>query len=169
MSKPTNVRKKKASAEPFSEVAPPLPIRDPNAPHYTLAELAMHARGCKSFGEAMVKCASLAGFDVKAAQVIAGMDKSRWSRIASGLEGIYWGQVEYAIKVCGNSLPLVWIGQQLEYDPLSFRMAETATERRARLAEEKVQSLELKFRVLAEQRAEEQLAIGRKLAEQVAA
>jgi hypothetical protein len=90
-----------------------------------------------SLAAAFELCAEAAGFDLdKQAGGVLSMDKARWSRIKSGLEGIKWEQLQQFMDQCGNDTPLLWMLAQRGYDLHSLRRTETETEHRLRMAEE---------------------------------
>lgn len=96
-----------------------------------------------SWAAAIEHCAELAGYSLdKQSSSEIGMDKARWSRIKSGQEGIKPEQLEAFMDACGNDAPLLWLMHRRGWDLHSFRRKETDTERRARVAEERVTELE---------------------------
>ena len=127
-----------------------LPLRHPNAPTYTLAELVREARLCASLGAAIARCAQLAGLDLEKQAIPHGMDKARYSRIVGGREGILWPQIEAFCAHCGNDLPVVWMVHVRGWDALTLRRQETESEREIRELKNQLDQ-ERSARVIAEQ------------------
>lgn len=116
----------------------PMPLRDPDAPKPTLAELAREARICKTWGKAIDRCAVLGGLDLDKQALPNGMDKARYSRILSGAEGIKWPQLETILVNAGNDLPLLWALHQRGWDVTTLRRLESETERELRETKEEL-------------------------------
>lgn len=105
----------------------------------------------RTFGDAIALSAEVAGYDLdKQASAELEMDKAQWSRIQSGKEGIKWERLQRFIARMGNDIPVLWMLHQLGYDLLSLRKRETETERKLRLALERIELLEHDKRVLSE-------------------
>jgi transcriptional regulator with XRE-family HTH domain len=97
----------------------------------------------KSLGDAIKLCAELAGFELdKQLSDGIGVDKAQLSRWESGTEGIKWSKLERVMDKCGNDAPLLWMLYQRGYDLHTLRKRETETEKKLRLAEERIQQLE---------------------------
>jgi transcriptional regulator with XRE-family HTH domain len=108
----------------------------------------------RSLGGAIGLCAKAAGFSPKE---IAGkitvegraLDAAQWSRWESGSEGVIWPKFEALMDACGNDAPLLWMLHARGYDLSSLRKTESETERKLRLATERIAQLERDQRVLA--------------------
>jgi hypothetical protein len=96
----------------------------------------------KTLGGAIGLCAKAAGLESKQVQDGLKADKAQFSRWESGQEGIVWPKFAALMDLCGNDAPLLWMLQQRGYDLSSLRRVETETEKRLRLAEERIQQLE---------------------------
>ena len=97
----------------------------------------------QTLGAAIELCAELAGFCLdKELQLKLDVDKAQFSRWHSGTEGIVWPKFAKLMDVCGNDAPLLWMLHQRGYDIDSLRKRETETERKLRLAEERIAELE---------------------------
>ena len=104
----------------------------------------------QTLGAAIELCAELAGFALdKELQQTLEVDKGQFSRWQSGQEGIKWEKFAALMDVCGNDAPLLWMLHRRGYDLHSLRKRETETERKLRLAEERIQQLEHEARVKA--------------------
>ena len=110
----------------------------------------------KTFGGAIALCAKAAGLEAKqvtdAVRTSEGkaVDKAAWSRWVNDNEGVEWPKLVQIMDKCGNDAPLLWMLLARGYDLSSLRRAESETERRARLAEERAAKAEEKCRVLME-------------------
>ena len=97
----------------------------------------------KTLGDAIALCAKVAGYALdKELQMELGADKGQFSRWLSGGEGIVWPKLQKLMDVCGNEAPVLWMLHQLGYDLNSLRRRETETEKKLRLAEERIAALE---------------------------
>lgn len=105
----------------------------------------------QTLGSAIELCAELAGFTLdKELQQTLDVDKGQFSRWQSGQEGIKWDKFAALMDVCGNDAPVLWMLHQRGYDAHSLRKRETETERRLRLAQERIAQLEAEARVKAD-------------------
>lgn len=105
----------------------------------------------QSLGAAIDLCAELAGFELdKQLSDTLRVDKGQFSRWQSGQEGIKWDKFTSLMDVCGNDAPLLWMVHQRGYDLHSLRKRETETEKRLRLAQERIAQLEAEARVKAD-------------------
>lgn len=105
----------------------------------------------QTLGSAIELCAELAGFTLdKELQQTLDVDKGQFSRWQSGQEGIKWDKFAALMDVCGNDAPVLWMLHQRGYDLHSLRKRETETERKLRLAEERISELEQEARVKAD-------------------
>lgn len=105
----------------------------------------------QTLGSAIELCAELAGFTLdKELQQTLDVDKGQFSRWQSGQEGIKWDKFAALMNVCGNDAPVLWMLHQRGYDLHSLRKRETETERRLRLAQERIAQLEAEARVKAD-------------------
>ena len=95
-----------------------------------------------TLGGAIGLCAKLAGLEPKQVQDKVKADKAQWSRWESGAEGIVWPKFTALMDACGNDAPLLWMLHVRGYDLTSLRKRESETERKLRLAEERIQKLE---------------------------
>lgn len=97
----------------------------------------------QTLGSAIELCADLAGFALdKTLQTELGVDKAQFSRWQSGTEGIVWPKLERLMDTCGNDAPLLWMLHRRGYDLHSLRKRESETEKKLRLAEERIRELE---------------------------
>lgn len=96
----------------------------------------------QSLGGAIDLCAKAAGLTPKQAQDAIKADKAQFSRWTSGQEGITWPKLVALMDACGNDAPLLWMLKQRSYDLSSLRHNETELERKLRLAEERIQTME---------------------------
>ncbi len=104
----------------------------------------------QSLGAAIELCAELAGFSLdKELQQTLEVDKGQFSRWQSGQEGIKWDKFKSLMDVCGNDAPLLWMLHQRGYDLHSLRRRESETERKLRMAEERIAKLEEEARIKA--------------------
>lgn len=110
----------------------------------------------KTFGGAVALCAKAAGLEPKqvtdAVRTSEGkpVDKAAWSRWVNDNEGVEWPKLVQIMDKCGNDAPILWMLHARGYDLSSLRRAESETERRARIAEERAAKAEEKVRVLME-------------------
>lgn len=105
----------------------------------------------QTLGSAIELCAELAGFTLdKELQQTLDVDKGQFSRWQSGQEGIKWDKFAALMDVCGNDAPVLWMLHQRGYDLHSLRKRETETERKLRMAEERISELEQEARVKAD-------------------
>jgi len=95
-----------------------------------------------SLGGAIELCAEAAGLEPKQIQDKLKTDKAQWSRWTTGGEGITWEKFVALMDLCGNDAPLLWMLHARGYDVGSLRKRETETERKLRLAEERIATLE---------------------------
>lgn len=94
----------------------------------------------KTLGGAIELCAKLQGFALdKELQGILGVDKAQFSRWQSGQEGVIWPKLVRLMDACGNDAPLLWMLYQRGYDLHSLHKRETETERKLRIAEERLE------------------------------
>ena len=101
----------------------------------------------KTLGGAIGLCAKAAGFEPKEvmdALRVDGkpLDKAQWSRWESGQEGVVWPKFTALMDFCGNDAPLLWMLYARGYDLGSLRKRETETERKLRIAEERIAEME---------------------------
>lgn len=101
----------------------------------------------KTLGGAISLCAKAAGFEPKEvmdALRVDGkpLDKAQWSRWESGQEGVVWPKFTALMDFCGNDAPLLWMLYARGYDLGSLRKRETETERKLRIAEERIAEME---------------------------
>ena len=89
-----------------------------------------------TLGSSITLCADVAGLVPKQITEELRLDKAQWSRWESGAEGVIWPKFEALMDLCGNNAPLLWMIHKRGYDLHSLRKVETATEMRARKAEE---------------------------------
>jgi hypothetical protein len=104
-----------------------------------------------SLGGAIQLCAEAAGYELdKTLQIEMDVDKAQFSRWLSGTEGIIWDKLRRLMDLCGNDAPVLWQLHQRGYDLNSLRKRETETERKLRLAEERIRELEIEKKHFAE-------------------
>ena len=96
----------------------------------------------KSLGGAIGLCAKAAGLEPKQVQDALKTDKAQFSRWTDDKEGIVWSKFVALMDLCGNDAPLLWMLDQRGFDLTSLRKRETETEKKLRLAEERIQQLE---------------------------
>jgi hypothetical protein len=96
----------------------------------------------KSLGGAIGLCAKAAGLEPKQVQDGLKTDKAQFSRWTDDKEGIVWAKFAALMDLCGNDAPLLWMLDQRGFDLTSLRKRETETEKKLRLAEERIQQLE---------------------------
>lgn len=102
----------------------------------------------QTLGAAIELCAELAGYSLdKELQRELDVDKAQFSRWLSGAEGIVWPKFVKLMDACGNDAPLLWMLHQRGFDLNSLRKRETETEKKLRLAEERIRELEHDRRV----------------------
>ena len=87
-----------------------------------------------SLGKAIEECIELGGLETKRLP----FDESQVSKWKNGSEGIKWEKLLKLMDACGNDAPVLWMLHMRGYDLNSIRKVETATEQRARKAEERV-------------------------------
>ncbi len=104
----------------------------------------------RSLGGAIELCLKVAGLEPKEVQSTLKLDKAQFSRWASGQEGVVWPKLAALMDTCGNDAPLLWMLQARGYDLASLRKTESETERKLRLATERIAQLERDHRVLAD-------------------
>lgn len=96
----------------------------------------------RTLGGAIGLCAKAAGLEPKQVQDKLKTDKAQFSRWTDDKEGITWGKFSALMDVCGNDAPLLWMLNQRGYDLSSLRKQESDTERKLRLATERIEQLE---------------------------
>lgn len=96
----------------------------------------------RTLGGAIGLCAKAAGLEPKQVQDDLKTDKAQFSRWTDDKEGIMWAKLSALMDLCGNDAPLLWMLHARGYDLNSLRKVETETERRLRLAEERIRELE---------------------------
>lgn len=97
-----------------------------------------------TLGGAISLCAEAAGKEPKEVQIGLRADKAQFSRWTDDKEGITWSKLAALMDLCGNDAPLLWMLQARGYDLSSLRKQETELEKKLRLAEERIQALELR-------------------------
>lgn len=96
-------------------------------------------------------CISLAGFQAdKQVYGVLEIDAGHWSRIMRGEAHFPVDKLTELMDLCGNEAPLIWLTHARGYEPASLRKRETETERRLRVAEERIALLTHDKRVLTE-------------------
>lgn len=118
-----------------------------------------------SMTKALILCQTLSGLEDKAFYGANGIvsTQAQWSRIMgpSGQHNFPQDKLNQFMDACGNEAPLLWLLHSRGYDLSSLRKRETETERKLRIAEEKIRKLEEEARIKADFFAE---AMGRRVA-----
>ncbi|MFM9928187.1 hypothetical protein VLK31_34815 [Variovorax sp. H27-G14] len=96
----------------------------------------------KTLGGAIALCAKAAGYEPKEMTDALKMDKAQWSRWESGGEGIVWPKFVSVMDYCGNDAPLLWMNAHRGYDLSSLRKNESELEKKLRIAEARIASME---------------------------
>lgn len=96
----------------------------------------------RTLGGSIELCAKAAGKEPKELQIVLRSDKAQWSRWANDGEGILWPKLRALMDECGNHAPVLWMLHDLGYDLASLRKRETDTEKRLRIAQERIAVLE---------------------------
>lgn len=96
-------------------------------------------------------CISLGGFDAdKEVYGLLGIDAGHWSRIHKGEAHFPVNKLCALMDLAGNEAPLMWLVHARQYDLSSLRKRETETERKLRLALERIEELEARERLTIE-------------------
>lgn len=105
-----------------------------------------------SFTKALHLCQTLSGKDDAQFYGPGGVvkDQAQWSRIMgqAGSANFPQDKLNLFMDVAGNEAPMLWLVHSRGYDLNSLRHVETETERKLRLANERVEELAMKVRVL---------------------
>jgi plasmid maintenance system antidote protein VapI len=102
-----------------------------------------------SLGAAIELCADVAGYAPKQAADIAKIDKSSWSRILSGDEGIKYPKLQTIMDAFGNDAPVLWMAHDRGYELTAMRKRETELQARLRVANEEIAALRRVVKALA--------------------
>lgn len=114
--------------------------------------------------KALVLCQNLSGLDDKMFYGPKGVvtSQAQWSRImGSGQHNFPQNGLNLFMDIAGNEVPLLWMLHSRGYDISSLRKRETETERKLRMAEERIRELEKEAQIKADFVAE---ALGRRVA-----
>jgi hypothetical protein len=106
-----------------------------------------------SMSKALALCQTLSGLDDKAFLGEKGVvkDQAQWSRIMGpSPHNFPHDKLNLFMDLAGNEAPLLWLVHSRGYDLGSLRPKETETERKLRLAQERIELLEHDKRVLTE-------------------
>ena len=147
-----NAHAKRPVKRAIFELIGPLPYDITKRPEWLLPmEFCEDIENRKSLRAAIDLCLDAGGI-LSHTEICArlNIDKGQFSRWQSGQEGIKWEKFAALMDVCGNDAPLLWMMHQRGYDLHSLRKRETETERRLRMAEERIAQLEQEARVKAD-------------------
>lgn len=111
----------------------------------SLAEVARKS----TLGAAIELCADAAGYQPKQAADIAKVDKSSWSRLLSGDEGIKYPKLVAIMDAFGNDAPVLWMVHDRGYDLAAMRKRETQLQAQLRVANEEIAALRRVVKALA--------------------
>lgn len=95
-----------------------------------------------SLGAAIELCVDGAGLQPKQVFDVLKIDKTQWSRWASG-EAISWPKLGTLMDHCGNDAPVMWMAHARGYDLGAMRKRETELQTQLRLANEQINALRL--------------------------
>lgn len=96
----------------------------------------------QSLGGAINLCAKAAGLTPKEVQDGLKADRAQFSRWTDDKEGILWTKLAALMDLCGNDAPLLWMLHARGYELSSLRRQESETERKLRIAQERITELE---------------------------
>src|SRR5690606_36307413 len=106
-----------------------------------------------SMTKALMLCQNLSGLDDKMFYGPKGVvsSQAQWSRImGAGQHNFPQDNLNLFMDIAGNEAPLLWLLHARGYDLNSLRKRETETERKLRIAEERIAQLEREARVKAD-------------------
>lgn len=111
----------------------------------------------KTLANAVALCIQLSGLDDKEIYLSLGIDAGHWSRMMKGNAHFPLEHLPELMNMCGNQAPLLWLVKKMGYDINSMRPMESETEKKLRLAEEKIARMEaeraIEMRLLRELKA----------------
>lgn len=96
----------------------------------------------KNLAAAVALCIQLSGLDDKEIYLTLGIDAGHWSRMIKGNANFPLEHLPELMRMCGNEAPLLYLVKEMGYDIHSLRPLETETERKLRVAEERIAKLE---------------------------